>query len=208
MQALPSNGDLADRLDLLADLSELLGEHVDSHDHGIEIRNLPNDLEPGRALAGDDIRVIEAIDVGEPFFLRDFVRARFRVGKFLSEQHDVCAQFLTVADFDQWRELRHHHRRGHAQQFPLISKRLSMIPGGGGDHALLFLRRRKFRKGIMRAAFLEAAGALKVVEFAENLHPGELAERDRLGTGRLVNGAFNALGGSFDIGESDQRKAA
>ena len=48
-------------------------------------------------------------------------------------------------------------------------------------------------KRVVRAAFLEAAGALEVVELAVDLHPGELAQRNRLRAGRLVNGAFDAL---------------
>ena len=41
---------------------------ADRHDDRIEIRHLLDDLESHRALAGDDGRIVVAVDVGEPAF--------------------------------------------------------------------------------------------------------------------------------------------
>ena len=104
--------------------------------------------------------------------------------------------------------LGHQGGWGDAVTLGLERQRVSGVSSGSSDDAALCLLGQKLGEGVVRAAFLEAAGALEVVEFAENLHPGELAQRDRLGTGRLVNGALDALGRGFDIGESDQKTAA
>ncbi|MBA3651944.1 MAG: hypothetical protein H0W66_10815, partial [Chthoniobacterales bacterium] len=69
-----------------------------------------------------------------------------------------------------------------------------------------FLLVGKLDEGVARAAFLKAPGALEVVELAINLHPGELAERDRLRAGRFVDRAFDAPGGSLDVVEGGQER--
>ena len=88
---------------------------------------------------------------------------------------------------------------------PLVGERLGVIAGRGGDHAFLFCSAEKLREGVARAAFLEAAGALEIVELAINLHPGELAQRDRLRAGRFVNRALDAAGGFFDVVKGGQK---
>ena len=151
--------------------------------------------------------IIVAVDVGEACSSRDFVRARFRFSKFFAEKHDGRAEFLAIADLDQRRELRHHHGRGNAEQSALIGERLRVIAGGGGDDASLFLLGRKLDEGVARAAFLETAGALEVIELAVNLHPGELAQRDRMRAGRFVDGAFDSLRGFFDVVRTWSRRS-
>jgi hypothetical protein len=84
------------------------------HDDRVKVRDLPNDLESHGALAGDDRRIVVAVDVGEAFLSRDLVGASLGFGKILSMQDDSRAQFLTIVDFDQGRELRHHHRGRYA----------------------------------------------------------------------------------------------
>ncbi len=79
-----------------------------------------------------------------------------------------------------------------------------MIAGGGGDDAFFLLLGRELGEGVARAALLEAAGALEIIELAINLHPGELAQGDRSRAGRFVDRAFDAGGGVFDVVESGQ----
>ena len=155
------------------------------HNHGIDIRHLFDDFESHRALAGDDGRIVVAIDVGETFFLRDFVRARFRFAKIFSVQDDGRAEFLAIAHFNERREFRHHDRRGNSEQFSLIGERLRVIAGRSRDDAALLLIGRKLRERVARAAFLETSGALQVVELAENLHAGDFAQRNRRRAGRV-----------------------
>ena len=104
------------------------------------------------------------------------MRMRLRLRKIFAVQNDGRAELLAITDLDQRREFRHDHRRRNPEQFALIGKGLGVVAGGGRDHAALLLFRRQLREGVARAALLEASGALQVVELAENLHAGDLAQ--------------------------------
>lgn len=81
-----------------------------------------------------------------------------------------------------------------------------MIAGRRSDNAFLFLFVRELDERVAGAAFFKAPGALEIVEFAINLHPGQLAQRDGSRAWRFVNRASNALGRGLDIAEGGQRK--
>ena len=119
-----------------------------------------DDFDSHRPLAGNDCGIIVAVDVSELFFVRDLVRVRFGFSEISSVKNDGRTKFLAITYFNQRRELRHHHRRGNAEQFALISKRLSVIARGCGDHTALLLVGRELREGIARAALLETSRAL------------------------------------------------
>ena len=78
-----------------------------------------------------------------------------------------------------------------------------MIAGGSRDDAPLLLFGRKLRKRVACAAFLKTSGPLQVVELAENFHAGDLAERDGMPTGRVVDSACDPVAGRFDVFEGD-----
>jgi len=69
------------------------------------------------------------------------------------------------------------------------------------------LIRRKLREGVACAAFLKTSGALEVVELAKDLHARDFAQRNRWRTGRIINGAFDALARRLDILESHNHVA-
>ena len=76
-----------------------------------------------------------------------------------------------------------------------------VIAGGSSDHAALALIGRELQQGIARAAFLEAACALEIFEFAINVHPRRFGQRDG-GRARGLNYcARDALSGRFDVSE-------
>ena len=118
-------------------------------------------------------------------------------------QDDGGAEFLAIADLNERRVFRHHDRRRNAEQFSLVGERLGVIARGGRDHAAFLLVGRQLRESVARAAFLETAGALQVVELAENFHPGDLAQRNRRLAGRIIDRAFDSLPRLFDVFERD-----
>ena len=99
------------------------------NDDRIEIGDLLENLQTHRALSRDNRRIVIAIDVSEPAFLRDLVRLFFRFAEILSVQHDCRAELLAIGHFDQRGVLGHHHRRWYAENFALIPERLSMVSG-------------------------------------------------------------------------------
>src|SRR5213078_4938189 len=143
----------------------------------IDVRHLLEDFQTHRALAGNDRRIVVAINVSESAFLRDLVRLFFRLAKIPSMQDHGGAELFAVPDFNEWRVLRHYDGGGNAEQFSLVGERLGMITGRSGDHTALLLIRRELGERVPRAAFLEAACPLFVIEFREDLHPRELAQR-------------------------------
>ena len=78
-----------------------------------------------------------------------------------------------------------------------------MIPGGRCNYPTLLLLGRQLRQSIARPAFFEASGALQVVQFAINLHAGDLAQRNGGRAGRIKDRAFNAAARRFDVIERD-----
>ena len=164
-----------------------------------------DDFESHRPLAGNDRRIVIAIDVRECFFFRDLMRVCFCLSKIFSVKNDRRAKFLAIIYFDQRSKLRHHHRRRNAEQFTLVGKRLRVIAGGCGDHATFLLIRRQLGQSVARTALLETSGALQVVELAENFHARDLAQRDGVTARGVVNRTSDPFARRFDILERDHR---
>src|SRR6266481_1894387 len=82
-----------------------------------------------------------------------------------------------------------------------------MIASRGRDYSAFFLLRGQLRERIACAAFFEASGALQVVQLAKNLHAGELTQRDRCPTGRVVDCPLDSFPSSLDITERDHAVA-
>ena len=181
---------------------------ADRHDDRFDVGRLLEDLEPHRALAGDHVGVVERVDEREAVARGDFAGVRARLGQVGAVQDDVGAELAAVGHLDQRREHRHHDGRGNAEQLRVIGDALRVIAGGRGDHAALALLGRQLQQRVARAALLEAAGALQVVELAVDVRAGELRQRDRLDARRVVDAAGDAFPGGFDVGERDHRSVA
>ncbi len=80
------------------------------------------------------------------------------------------------------------------------------MPAEAAIDASFLLPGRKLGERVTRAAFLETAGALVVVELAMDLHPGELAQRDRLRTRGVVDRALDTVGRCLDVGEGHEAR--
>ena len=87
----------------------------------------------------------------------------------------------------------------------MVGDPLCMVAGGRRDHAALALFGRELQERVARAALLEAAGALQVVELAVDMRAGEPRQRYRFNARREVDAARDAFTRSFDVGESDHR---
>ena len=123
----------------------------------------------------------------------------FGFAEILPVHDDGGAELLAITHLDQRREFRHDDGGGDAEQFALIGEGLGVIAGGGGDDAALFLLGRQLGEGVGGAAFFETSGALEVVELAVDLHPGQLAQRDGVRTGGVVDGVLDAIARGLDV---------
>ena len=87
----------------------------------------------------------------------------------------------------------------------MVGDALRVVAGRRRDHAAPALLGREQQQRVARAALLEAAGALQVVELAVDVRAGELRQRDRLDARRQVDAAGDPRAGGFDVGERDHR---
>ena len=87
----------------------------------------------------------------------------------------------------------------------MIGDTLRMIAGGRRDHTALALLIAKKQQCVARAALLEAAGALQVIELAEDVCAGQLRQRDRLDARRLVDAAADAFARRLDVRRGHRR---
>jgi hypothetical protein len=84
---------------------------------------------------------------------------------------------------------------------PVVGHAERVVARAGGDHAAFLLRGRQAEQRIAGPALLERPRALQVVEFADDPTARDLAQRDRIGTGRNVETAGDATLRRADIGE-------
>src|SRR5205823_2685961 len=155
------------------------------------------------SLAGNDGRIIVAVDVSETLFFRNQVCVCFSFAEIFPVKNNRRSQFLAIVYFNERGKFRHHHCRGNTEQFALISERLSVIAGGRCDDPARLLVGRQLRECIARTAFLKTSCALQVVELAENFHTRDFAERDGGPAWRIVNCVSNAFARRFDLPKCD-----
>jgi len=156
---------------------------ADRDDDRLDIRCLLEDFEPHRPLTCDHRLIVERMDEREAVARRDFARMRARFGEVGAMQDHSGAQMAAVGDLDQRREQRHHDGRRNAEQTGVVRDALRVVAGGGGDDAALALPARQLRERVTRAALLEAACTLQIVEFAIDMRARELRQRDRFDAG-------------------------
>src|SRR5262245_60128194 len=77
-----------------------------------------------------------------------------------------------------------------------------MIAGRLRHHAALAMLFIELQQSVPRAAFLEASGALQIVELTEHATAGELRKRNRFRAGSQRHAAGDALPRGDDVGKS------
>ena len=79
-----------------------------------------------------------------------------------------------------------------------------MVARRGGNDSTLLLVTRQLCQCIARAPFLEASRTLQVVQLAENLHAGDVAQRNGGRTWGIINRVRNSFARRFDVLKCDQ----
>src|SRR5687768_10824940 len=179
-------------LDDRADARDQSGT-ADRDDDRLHARGLLEDLDAQRSLAGDDVFVVVRGKEGEPLRFRKLQGTRSCIDHVVAVQLDGGAELTAVRDFDQRRELRHDDGHRDAKQAAVIGHAQRVVACRCCNDAAAPLFRRQAQQGIACPAFLEAAGALQIIELAPDARTGELRERNRLDAGRFVNAATDAF---------------
>ncbi len=136
---------------------------ADAHDDRAHLGALLQDLQPQRALARDDVGVVEGVDEDGAGPLRVLLGRRQRLVDHLAVQPHLGAVLPGGRDLGQRRPDRHEDGGADAQQGRGEGHSLGVVARAGGDHA-----RGPFLGGEpgdphVRAAEFEGAGALEVL---------------------------------------------
>ena len=124
---------------------------------GAECRRLLGELEPGRALPGDDLRVVVGFDEGRAGALRQLGADRLAQLPLAVVGPDLRAQRPGALELDRRGVGRHHDGRGLAERLRGGGDPLGVVARGIGDDRA----RRDLADGVVGAPELERAGPLQ-----------------------------------------------
>ena len=124
------------RLDVAGDAGDQPAA-ADRHEHRVQRVALAvaHDLVADRALPGDDQRIVERVDEGQPGLGDQRVAVRLRVRVAVADEHDLGAERPHRVHLDRRRRLRHDDDRAQPELLRREGDALGVVAGAGGDHA-------------------------------------------------------------------------
>ena len=166
-------------LDLLAELLLLRADSsgqtsqqtttANTHNHGVNVRNLLQDLQTDGALTGNNVFIVEGVHEHRAGLFGVALRLR----QSLIHGHAVQLNLSTVitgrSNLRQRRTQRHVNTSLNAQTVSRQSHTLSVVTRARRHDAALLLLLRKLRHTHVRTAHLEGTGTLQVLALEENL---------------------------------------
>ena len=188
----------AGRLQFTTDVAA--AAHAD--EQGVERAGFFDQLHRGRALAGDDVRVVVRRDQREAALFGQTLADRFAVFAVAVVDDDLAAVASGRRDLRRRRVVRHDDGRRQADQACGERDRLRMVARGESDDAGLALRRIEQGQRVVGATELERAHALEVLALEEELRAGFFVCRARGEHRRAMHGGRDAVGCGRDIVES------
>ena len=108
---------------------------ADRHDQRVELVRVLEQLERDGALAGDDVVVVERVDVRASALARDLERDGVRLVVAAVGEHGLRAAALDRGELRERHALRQHDRDGSADELRGERDALAVIAGGRGDDA-------------------------------------------------------------------------
>jgi hypothetical protein len=152
---------------------------ADGDDDGVDVLGVLQNLQTDAPGAGDDVEIVEAVDVLHALVLDVLARGEGGVRDGVALQYDVGAQSAALRDLRQRRDGRHEHRHGDAELGAVVRERQRVVPRGGGDDTFLALLGVEGEEGVPRAALLERARGLLPLVLEEDVHLRHRGERAR-----------------------------
>ena len=149
---------------------------ADRNDETVQIRRVLEEFHGADTLTRDDPRVVEGRDKDKAFLVAQPVRLLGRAGEVQALDHHGRAMGPGAVRLHEGRAFRHDDGHGNAQPGAVIGQGLGVVAGRGRHHAAPALVGRQLQQPVQRAAFLETAGEVKVVELDPDLGPGQLRQ--------------------------------
>jgi hypothetical protein len=149
---------------------------ADRGDHRIDLGAVFQDFQADGALAGNHQRIVEGVDQGQILF-RGVGQGEFLglAVAFAGTQYRRAQRFGAL-DLGHRRAHRHHDGGGDAQLSGMPGDALRVISGGHRDHPGAARLRRQADQLDQRAARLEGAGELQVLELQADVDAGHLGK--------------------------------
>ena len=163
---------------------------ADGHDERVELGVVGQHLEGAGALAGDDGRVVERVDVGAPLVGGQPGGLGRGLGEALAPQHDRGAQLAGALHLHERRGGGHDDRGVDAEPGGVVGDGLGVVPRRHGHHALGPLAVVELEQLVEGAALLEGRDELQVLE----LHDHGAAEHRGQGAGVGARRALDRAG--------------
>src|SRR5690606_33432571 len=157
---------------------------TDRHDEDLHLGTLLHQLEPDRALPGDDVIVIEGMDQGSTLLVPDPQRLLHRLVVARAVENYVRAESLCAGDLDEGGALRHDDRCGDAETTGMECDPLRVVTGARGNDPTSPVRFGNGQDPVERTPLLEGARPLEVLELEPGVPAEHLAEDLGGGTGR------------------------
>ncbi len=147
---------------------------ADGDEHRVHFRPLREQLEPERALPGDDALVVERVDERKPALGLDLAGAPVRLLVVRAVQDDLGAVAAGGRHLDERRPFRHDDDGRDPEAGGVKGDREAVVAGAGRDDATRALVRVELEQKVGGSALLERAGHLEVLELDEAARAGEL----------------------------------
>ncbi|CAH0308671.1 hypothetical protein SRABI128_04428 [Microbacterium sp. Bi128] len=152
---------------------------ADTHQDGVDVGDLFEDLQPDRPLAGDDVDVIEGVDKDGAAFIGVALGFRQRLVHVVAMQHHLGAVAAGGGELGQCNAERHVDPGLDAQALGCDSHALGVVSGRGRHDAALLFGVGELGHPHVGTADLEGAGALQVFALEEDLAADRAAEGPR-----------------------------
>jgi len=165
---------------------------ADGHDYGLDIGKLLENFKTDGSLAGDDGIVIEGMDEDEVIVLCALQGGFVGSVVISAVKNDVGSIAPGSGDFGQGSGKWHVDARANTALPGMVGKALGVVSSRSGDDALGALGRREGEQLVQRAAFLERAGFLAIIELKVDRAVGEAGEGLGARARREVDGVADA----------------
>ena len=189
-----NNIDLLTELLLLrADSSGQTSEQTaaaNTHNHGVNVRNLLQDFQTDSALTGNNVFIVEGVHKHRAGLFGVALRLRQSLVHSHTVQLNLSAVITGRGNLRQCRTQRHVNTSLNAQTISRQSHTLSVVTRARRHDAAFLLLLGKLRHTHVRTAHLEGTGTLQVLALEENLGTEPLAQRTRMSDRGAFNNAF------------------
>ena len=173
-------------------------------DHGVERGRLLHQLQRGRGLPGDDLRMVEGMDQGCPGGCHDVGHRGIAGAHVGCAADDARALRGDVVQFHLRRALGHHHDRLDAAQPAGHRDRCAMVAGTLGRHAARGDGIGQGEHRVAGATELECARALEVLALEMQRSARQRIQRGAVHHRRGGDPGTDARGGVQHVGPGGQ----